>query len=234
MHPELFEIPFIHATVKSYGLMIVIGILATIFVIRKLSDRIGQASVNKDYITNGALYALIAGVIGSRIFYIVHHYNQFRGDFISVFSIWKGGLELLGGVVLAISVIFAYLLVLKLPVRRYLDILAIGIVLTLACGRIGCLMNGCCYGKPTDAAWGVRFPYGSLSYWSQVHPDPDRGRSQPYIELPSKYFGTVSEDGTWIEADPAYKNVDVVADVSDQVGIATKVARLVPLSVVKG
>jgi phosphatidylglycerol:prolipoprotein diacylglycerol transferase len=205
MHPELFEIPLIHATVKSYGLMIVIGILAAIFVIRKLSDRIGQASVNKDYITNGALYALIAGVIGSRIFYIVHHYNQFRGDLTSVFAIWKGGLELLGGVILAITVIFTYLIILKLPVRRYLDILAIGIVLTLAFGRIGCLMNGCCYGKPTNAAWGIRFPYNSLSYWSQIRPDPDRGRTQPYFELPSKYFGSVSDDGRWIESDPAYK-----------------------------
>lgn len=55
MHPEIFEIPFIHATVKSYGLMIVIGLLATIFVVRKLSDRIGLAAVNKENITNGAL-----------------------------------------------------------------------------------------------------------------------------------------------------------------------------------
>ena len=198
MHPEIFEIPFIHATVKSYGLMIVIGLLATIFVVRKLSDRIGLAAVNKENITNGALYALIAGVIGARLFYVIHYFDTFRDDPISVFYIWQGGLELLGGVILALLVILGYLLYLRLPVRRFLDIIAIAIVLTLAFGRIGCFLNGCCFGKPTDVAWAVRFPYNSLPYQSQVYPDPARHRDQPHLTLPDEFYGTLNPDGQWL------------------------------------
>ena len=204
MHPELFEIPFIHATVKSYGLAIVIGILAAIYIIRRLSDRIGTGPINKDYITNGALYALIAGVVGSRVFYVFHHYNEFRGRWVEVFSIWEGGLELLGGVLLSIVVIFAYLLVLKLPVRRFLDILAIGIVLVLGFGRLGCLMNGCCFGQPSDAPWAIRFPYASIPYQSQVYPDMDRNRAQPHLDIPVEFYG-VSIDGRWAAAEEGSK-----------------------------
>jgi phosphatidylglycerol---prolipoprotein diacylglyceryl transferase len=206
MHPEIFQIPFIHASIKSYGLMIVIGLLATIFVIRKLSDCIGQPLANKDAITNGALYALIAGVVGSRIFYVIHHYELFRGrPTMSYVAIWEGGLELLGGVILAMVILLAYLLYLRLPIRRYLDIIAISILLTLGCGRIGCLLNGCCYGKPSDAPWAIRFPYGSLAYQSQVYPDPARNRAAPHLLLPDEYYGTFNENGVWVPAPPDLK-----------------------------
>jgi phosphatidylglycerol:prolipoprotein diacylglycerol transferase len=201
MHPEIFQIPFIHTSIKSYGLMIVIGLLATIFVIRKLSDRIGQPLANKDAITNGALYALIAGVVGSRIFYVVHHFEQFRrGPILDYFAIWKGGLELLGGVILAMIILLVYLLYLKVPVRRYLDIIAISILLTLGCGRIGCLLNGCCYGKPSTVPWAIRFPYGSLAYQSQAFPDYARNRATPHLLLPDEYYGMVTENGLWLQS----------------------------------
>jgi phosphatidylglycerol:prolipoprotein diacylglycerol transferase len=185
MHPELFELPFIHLTIKSYGLMMVLGFLAAVFVIRRLSRDI---TPDPQFITNASLYTLIAGVVGSRLFYVVHYFGRFRGDLLSVFAIWEGGLELLGGVVLAIIVVFFYLWRHKLPIRRYLDILAIGLLLALAFGRIGCFLNGCCFGKQTGLPWGVRFPYGSFAYGSQVRPNPYRNRPEPYFKLPDDFF----------------------------------------------
>ncbi len=192
MHPELFEIPFIHLTVKSYGLMMVIAFLAAVFLIRYLSRNI---TPNPQFITNAALYSLIAGVVGARLFYVIHHFNQFQGRPLSVFAIWQGGLELLGGVLSAIVVIVFYLRHHKLPVRRYLDILAIGLMLALMFGRIGCFLNGCCFGKPTDLPWAVRFPYGSHAYRSQVNLDLDRNRPNPHLNLPEEFFGYYYEDG---------------------------------------
>jgi phosphatidylglycerol:prolipoprotein diacylglycerol transferase len=186
MHPELFEIPFTHLTVKSYGLMMVIGFICAVSLIRRLSKNI---TPDPQYITNAALYSLIAGVVGARIFYVVHHFDQFYGRLPAVFAIWQGGLELLGGVILAITVIFLFLRYHKLPIRRYLDILAVGLVLALAFGRLGCFMNGCCYGKPTDLPWAVRFPYASPPYQSQVQPDYQRSRSVARMELPEEFFG---------------------------------------------
>jgi phosphatidylglycerol---prolipoprotein diacylglyceryl transferase len=185
MHPELFRIPFTELTVKSYGLMLVVGFLSAVYVIRRLSRDI---TPDPNMITNLSLYTLVAGVVGARIFYVLHYYENFRGDFAGVFKIWQGGLELLGGVLAAIIVIILYLRYHKLPARRYLDILAIGLMLALAFGRIGCFLNGCCFGKPSDVPWAVRFPYNSLAYQSEVLPNPARGRPEPELKLPSDFF----------------------------------------------
>jgi len=192
MFPELFEIPFIHLTVKSYGLMMVIGFLSCVSLIRHLSR---DFTPNPQHITNAALYSLIGGVVGARLFFVVHYFDKFRSNPIEVFAIWQGGLELAGGVVAAIIVIVFYLRYHKLPIRRYLDVLAIGLMLALVFGRIGCFLNGCCYGKPTELPWGVRFPYNSFAYNSQISPDIDRKRPEPYFELPGEFFGYIDENG---------------------------------------
>ncbi|HUW17968.1 MAG TPA: prolipoprotein diacylglyceryl transferase [Sedimentisphaerales bacterium] len=192
MHPELFKLPFIHLAVQSYGLMMVIGFLMAVYLIRRLSRNI---TPDPQLITNAALYSLIAGVAGARLFYVIHHLDEFQSGPASFFAIWKGGLELLGGVILAIAIIFFYLWRHKLPIRRYLDILAVALMLALAFGRIGCFLRGCCFGKPSGVPWAVRFPYGSDAYYSQILPNLKRNRPEPQLELPIEFFGYVGKDG---------------------------------------
>jgi phosphatidylglycerol:prolipoprotein diacylglycerol transferase len=195
MYPELFEIPVIHVTIKSYGLMMVVGFLAAVTVIRYLSRNI---TPDPRMITNAALYSLIAGVVGARLFYVLHYFDRFQDNPLSAFAIWQGGLELLGGVILAITIIFLYLLYHKLPIRYYLDILAIGLMLALAFGRIGCFLNGCCFGKPSNLPWAVRFPYNSFAYISQINANPRRNRAEPQLKLPrQEYQNYTDADGKW-------------------------------------
>jgi len=203
MYPKLFELPIIHLTVWTYGVMMVVGFLTALFLMRKLARKSGE---NPDHIANVALYTLMAGVIGARIFYVVHHFSQFHGRWISMFAIWQGGLEFIGGVILAIAVVIIYLRRQKLPVRQYLDILAVGLMLGVAFGRVGCFFRGCCYGRPSNIACAIRFPYGSPAHNSQVRPDAARGRDKPYIDLPAEYFVFFSEDGKrWFLADESNK-----------------------------
>jgi len=195
MHPELIEIPFVHLTIKSYGLMMVIGFLACVSLIRHLSR---DFTPDPQYITNAALYSLVGGVVGARLFFIIHYFDEFRSNPLEVFEIWRGGLELAGGVVAAVIVVLFYLWYHKLPIRRYLDILAISLMLALAFGRIGCFLNGCCYGKPTELPWGVRFPYNSFAYISQINADLERNRPEPQLPLPKEqYLDYPGTNGKW-------------------------------------
>jgi len=195
VHPELFEIPFVHLTVKSYGLMMVIGFLACVSLISRLSR---DFTANPQHITNAALYALVGGVIGARLFFVLHYFDKFRSNLLEVFAIWQGGLELAGGVFTAIIIILLYIWYNKLPVRRYLDVLAIGLMLALVFGRIGCFLNGCCYGKPTELPWAVRFPYNSIAYISQINPDLERNRLEPQLILPKEeYLDYLGTNGKW-------------------------------------
>jgi phosphatidylglycerol:prolipoprotein diacylglycerol transferase len=194
MHPELFKIPLIPLTIKSYGLMMVVGFLAAVAIIRYLSRHFTR---DPQIITNAALYALIAGVVGARAFFVLHYPDQYLADPKSIFAIWNGGLEVIGGVMLAIAVILLYGRYHKVPIRHYLDVLAVGLLVALMFGRVGCFLNGCCYGRPTDLPWGVRFPYGSFSYSSQIKPNPSRHRLEPYFTLPPEYFGYTTEKGDY-------------------------------------
>jgi len=136
--------------------------------------------------------------VGARLFYVIHYFEHFKEDPVSVFAIWHGGLELLGGVILAITIIFFYLLYHKLPIRHYLDILAIALMLALIFGRIGCLLNGCCFGKPTELPWAIRFPYNSLAYLSQINANLERDRPDPQLKLPQEeYVSFIDKDGNW-------------------------------------
>ncbi len=209
MYPELFELPFIGITVKSYGLIMVMGFLAAVALMRKIAVKEGQ---DPDHITNVALYTLLAGIVGARFFYVIHHYDDFQGQaWWAVFATWRGGLELVGGVILSIFVTVGYLVKQKLSVPKYLDILAIGLMLGLSFGRVGCFFSGCCWGKPTDAAWSIRFPYASDAYLSQINPDPKRNRELPLLVLPKEYFGWVDSEG--VNRYPNHlKHLDLLAE----------------------
>ena len=180
--------------------MMVIAFLLAVFLIRRLSRSI---TPDLQLITNAALYALIVGVVGARLFYMVHYFGHFKGNLLSVFAIWQGGLEFYGGVILAIAVIFFYLCYHKFYVRRYevhirsyFDILAVGLMLALVLGRIGCFLNGCCHGKPTELPWAVRFPYDSFAYISQVNADDEKTKEPDWqLNLPREYFSYVDGNG---------------------------------------
>ncbi len=181
MHPELFEIPLIHLTVRSFGLMMVIGFLLGFYLLGRIGRRI---SSNPQLITNLALYCLIAGVVGARVFYVFHHFDQLQRPWASMFAVWQGGLEFYGGVIFAIPVIVLYSRRHKLPIRPCLDIVAIALMLGLSFGRLGCFLNGCGFGKPTELPWAVRFPYDSFAYFSQINANPERNRPDPRLKLP--------------------------------------------------
>jgi len=193
MYPELLKIPFTEMTIKSYGTMMVVGFMVAVVVMRRLSLRDGLDPL---LITNASLYSLIAGVVGARIFFVVHYYDRFRDNPLDVLKIWQGGLELLSGVVLALFVIGFYLRRNKMPVRRCLDVMAVGLMIALAFGRIGCLLNGCCFGQPTTLPWAIRFPYGSYAYTSQINPNAERGRTESHLRIPHHEY-CVLDEGRW-------------------------------------
>lgn len=168
MYPTLFKFEFLPRPITSYGFMMMLGFLAAIF---WAARRAGKDRANPDIILNLGFVALIFGVFGARLFYFVHYYQRSfaHRPFWSLFYVWEGGLEFYGGMLCALVAVAVYLRIKQASIRWYLDIIAPSLMVGLAFGRIGCFLNGCCWGKPTDLAWAVRFPYGSLPFTSQWH-----------------------------------------------------------------
>jgi phosphatidylglycerol:prolipoprotein diacylglycerol transferase len=146
-------------TLHSYGLMAAIGFLLAVWVINRHKD---YAKLNSDQTTTLLMSAMISGIIGARIFYVVQFYNkEFAGNFWRIFRIDQGGLVFYGGFILAVLVLIGYCKWQKLDFMRVLDIFTPGMALAHACGRVGCFLHGCCYGKITTVPWGVTYPANS-------------------------------------------------------------------------
>jgi len=165
MLPVAFRIPFLERDVPGYGLMMMIAFLTSIWWATRRAVRSGG---NPDVILNCGFVALIAGVVGARLMFVAHYWEQFahRGGVVgtlwAIVDVSKGGLEFYGGFVATLLSVVAWLVFYeKVSLRWYFDIMAPSSALGLAIGRVGCLLNGCCYGSTCDLPWAVRFPFGS-------------------------------------------------------------------------
>lgn len=170
MHPEFFTIPGLGITVKTYGFCLMVGFLSAVWLAMRRAERVKASA---DRVLDVSFLALVFGVGGARIFYVIHYWKSdfamMPNKFLAIIDIRQGGLEFLGGLLGAALAIFIYLAIKKESVRLYLDILAPGAMWGLAFGRLGCFFNGCCFGGPCPVdqhqhaqyAWAVQFPYGS-------------------------------------------------------------------------
>ncbi len=176
MRPVLFEIPlpFVDKSVPvhGYGLLIVLGFLLATWVAGRESRRRGLPDFAYDF----GLAMLLCGLLGARVFYFIENYSEqfaglsFGATVLEFFKVWKGGLVFYGGAIGGVAGGLTYLLVKRLPVFQCLDIAAIGTPIGMAFGRLGCFMNGCCYGKlcAADAPLALRFPQTSGVHQAQV------------------------------------------------------------------
>lgn len=144
----------------GYGLMLVLGFLLGIALAQWRARRAGE---NPEVISRCGVLALVGGVVGARLAYVIQHWDYFgrSGNLLGeMLDITSGGLIYYGGLGLATAMVLGYLAIKRLPVRRYLDILAVSIMVGLAFGRAGCFLNGCCYGAVCDEHWplAMKFP----------------------------------------------------------------------------
>lgn len=148
-------------TIYSYGVMLFVAFLVGFWQVVRRAWRFG---VSPQQVTGLALLAIVAGVVGARLFYVALHWGEFRYDLVSIVAFWRGGLSgmvFFGGALAVFAVILVYALVKKLPKLKMLDAIAPAIVLGQGITRIGCFLNGCCFGKPTNLPVGVVFPANS-------------------------------------------------------------------------
>ncbi len=154
----------VNLRIYGYGLMLVLGFICATYIARRRARRFGE---HPDVVVTLGLLSLVGGIIGARLAFVIEKWDeQFAGRadrFGEILNVTSGGLIYFGGVILAVVVVLAYLRVRRLPIRRHLDILAPVVMLGLAFGRMGCLLNGCCYGGRcrADYSLAMRFPYAS-------------------------------------------------------------------------
>ena len=174
MLQELFRIPFLDLPVYGYGLMLVLGVFAAVELGRFLANRHG---LDGDAFFTFGLIALFSGVVGARLSHILENLGQYTdpeqgvvGNVKNMLNLSNGGLTFYGGFLLAAPTLLIYSKRKGLPLRLWADLVAPTLMVGLAFGRVGCLLNGCCWGQvcdPREVPWAVTFPYASPPHTEQ-------------------------------------------------------------------
>ena len=156
MCPKLFQIgPF---PIYSYGLMLATGFITASYL---LTSEFKRRGIDPNAANTVTLIALIGGVSGSKILYLIEHWAQFVGDPAGM-AFSPGGLTFYGGLILASVSIYVYGRAKKIAFLTIADSTAPGLILAYGIGRIGCHLSGDGdYGYPTSLPWGTNYSNGT-------------------------------------------------------------------------
>jgi len=154
LKPELFHIGPL--TVHSYGfflaLAFIVGMLVSFWYLRR---RFLDAYVVFELV----LAAAVGGIIGARAFYVIGHWSEFSSRWWEIFRFWNvQGLVFYGGFILGIAAAAWVVKLRGLSVGEVLDSGGLAVPAALAVARVGCYLNGCCFGKSSGLPWAVTFP----------------------------------------------------------------------------
>lgn len=204
MWPELFEIPFLGITLKTYGLMVALGFLVALWTASRRAARMG---VPPEEVSDLAFWVIVGGIAGARLFYVVQYADAFRGAPLDALKVWQGGLVFYGGFVGAVAAGLFYARWRNLDPWPLGDCIAPSVMLGYALGRVGCFLNGCCWGRlaPEGAWYAVSFP-------AAVRHDHDAILQPAFLEHLSR--------GWVFPGDPASLPVVPVQIISALAGVA--------------
>ena len=158
MHPVLFKIGPLE--IRFYGLMYLLAILLSVYLISKDAKRKG-IPLSKDEIINLVFISVLAGLIGARAYYVIFNWEYYSTHLSEIPAIWRGGLASHGGFIAGFIAALISLKYYKIPILKFGDSAVPLVVLSEAFVRFGNFMNGEAHGMPTTSPLGITFPRGS-------------------------------------------------------------------------
>jgi len=168
MLPVLFKIGPI--TIYSFGAMVALGFLTAYWISVAEFRRRGLPKP-KDLASSLLLLAFVGGLVGAKLFHLLEHPEELRGDPLGAL-VSPAGLTFHGGFLVAAALFLWYIWRHRLPLWRIADAIAPALILAYGIGRIGCHLAGDGdYGIPTDVPWAVTYPKGTVPTLSALNPE---------------------------------------------------------------
>ncbi len=145
--------------IAFYGIIIGFGILAGIFMAMLWAKRTRQ---NPEVYIDLAIYAVIFGIIGARVYYVIFSWDMYKNDLLSILNIRQGGLAIYGGVIGAVITVFIFAKKRELAAGKLLDTACFGLVLGQAIGRWGNFFNREAFGEYTNGLFAMKLPLDAV------------------------------------------------------------------------
>lgn len=154
MFPDLFSIGPL--TIHTYGLFFTLGVIVGLLVAFKAGLDEGM---NPLVILDMGFIIILFALIGSRLAYVIINISYYRNHVLDILKIWDGGLVFSGGLIAVLLVLVWYSKFDRLTFWNICDLWAPSAAIGQGIGYLGCLLAGCCYGKPAEVKWGVMFTH---------------------------------------------------------------------------
>ncbi len=161
-------------TIHWYGVMLAAGMLLGLWT---ASRRAARNGISPEHVFDSGIWIILCAIAGARLLYVVSYWDRLfdkplypDAAWTEVFMIQRGGLVFYGGLIGGVVGGLLFVWHKKLPLWRFADIMAPGVALGYVPGRIGCLMNGCCFGHGTSLPWAVHYPLDHETLGAGVHP----------------------------------------------------------------
>lgn len=148
MNPVMFTL--FNIEIKWYSFLILIGIIIGIFLVEKEAKKF---NISRDDIFNMCFYAIIFGILGARIYYVLFNISYYKYNLLEIFAIWNGGLAIHGGLIAGIITIYIYAKKKNISVLKLLDMAAPAVILAQSIGRWGNFFNSEAHGFATTYAY---------------------------------------------------------------------------------
>ena len=152
MHPILFEAGGL--TIYSYGVLLAAAYLLGLqFALMRARSR----GLPSQQVMDLGIWIIISALVGAKLLLLIVDFDQFTANPRDLLSLARSGGVFYGGLIAAVAVALIYLRRHKLPLWTTTDVFAPGIALGHIVGRLGCLLAGCCFGKPASVPWAITF-----------------------------------------------------------------------------
>jgi phosphatidylglycerol---prolipoprotein diacylglyceryl transferase len=156
--------------IRGYGAMLLLAVLAGIGLTVYRARRVG---LDPEIVFSLGTWLFICGILGARLFYIIEYWPKFQKATLAqtvfaMINLTQGGLVVYGSMLAGGAALVVFIYKHHLPGLALSDLIAPGVVLGVGLGRLGCFLNGCCYGGLSDLPWAVQFPREAPAYVDQV------------------------------------------------------------------
>jgi phosphatidylglycerol:prolipoprotein diacylglycerol transferase len=164
MQPILFEVPYLGMRITGFGVMFLLACSGALWLTAWRARREG---IDTEAVYELAIWIFVGGVVGARAVYVIQNPSEMKG-LLDVFRVWQGGIVFYGcifGGLIGTMIAWSRR---PFPFLRMADAVAPALAWGAGVGRLGCFLNGCCYGEPSKSPWAMTFPAGTIPWYDHV------------------------------------------------------------------
>ena len=189
--------------IRGYGVFLLVATISGVLLARHRAIQVGLAP---DAIYNLAFYMFVGGILGARVFYVIQYWDEIHdpdsliNTLKNIINFVEGGLVVYGSLIGALVAAVIFSRNSAIPLLPIADLIAPSLALGLAIGRIGCLMNGCCFGGVCDHDWAIEFPSHSPVYYHQHSHGTFHGLSVGMGDVGKPVIGSVRPNSSASQA----------------------------------